>query len=399
MGTVRTSQGLRLLAALLALALLWLPALPPAPRMAAPATPAMADCAGHAAATPSHHHQAPAETPDQAHPACCILGQCPMLAALLPPQPRALPGPGIALAPESPDGTDPAGVLRGPPRPPPRAPGLTPPPGTSGGSSPHLRHALTGTPGSQDIRPMHHRLPGLALAACLTLALTPPARATIEEGYVPGGTPVPTTWYRWADPAALAADRDYVRGMRQHHAGALTMSEAYLAEPAARSPALRRLAVAIIRNQRFEIALLDEVGRNLDRPPLRLGGLALQPMATEGLAQMAQFQRSPIPGAGAPGPVSEADVRLRQGDDPAPPGRARHGAGLPGGLRHGAGGQWLPRPGERRHRHRPDAGDRADAAGHRRLARRCRAVAVPPGMVHGMPGMAAGPSSPGHHHH
>lgn len=121
MGTGRNSQGLRLLAALLALALLWLPALPPAPAMATAAIP-VADCTGHAAAIPDHR-QPPAQAPDMAHPACCLLGQCPMLVALLPPQPRMLPGPGLALAPESLGGTDPAGVLRSPPRPPPRIPG------------------------------------------------------------------------------------------------------------------------------------------------------------------------------------------------------------------------------------------------------------------------------------
>ncbi len=156
-------------------------------------------------------------------------------------------------------------------------------------------------------------LSGLALAAGLLLGAAPPALASIEEGYVPGGTPAPTTWYRRADPAADAADRAYVEGMRAHHAGALTMSEAYLAEPEASSPALRRLARAIIRNQRFELALLEEVGRNLALPPLRLGGLVLQPVATEGLAQMAQFQRSPMPGAldaiaTAAAPVTRADV-------------------------------------------------------------------------------------------
>ena len=132
------------------------------------------------------------------------------------------------------------------------------------------------------------RLPLLAAAAGLALAATP-ALAAIEEGYEPGGAPATTTWYGPADPAALKADRGYVAGMRAHHAGALTMSEEYLADPQARSPVLRRLAHAIIRNQRFEIGLLDEVGRNLDRPPLvvDLGivRFAAQPMATDGLGR------------------------------------------------------------------------------------------------------------------
>ncbi len=154
---------------------------------------------------------------------------------------------------------------------------------------------------------------GFALLAALLAAL--PARAAIEEGYVPGGAPVPSTWYGPADAAAIRADRDYLRGMRPHHAGALTMAQGYLADPEARSPALRRLAEAIIRNQAFEIGLLDDVARNLDRPPVRLGvgplSLALQPMATEGMAQRQRFIRSPIPGPlDAKGPVTARDVQF-----------------------------------------------------------------------------------------
>lgn len=165
------------------------------------------------------------------------------------------------------------------------------------------------------------RLALLAAAAGLALAAAP-ARAAIEEGYDPGGAPVPTTWYEAADPAAIKADRDYVAGMRAHHADALTMAEEYLADPRASSPVLKALAEAIIRNQRFEIGLLDEVARNLDRPPvvLNLGfaRLALQPSATEGMGQMQRFQRSPIPGPAAAladpaAPVTARDVQLAKG--------------------------------------------------------------------------------------
>jgi uncharacterized protein (DUF305 family) len=165
------------------------------------------------------------------------------------------------------------------------------------------------------------RLAVLATATGLALAAAP-ARAAIEEGYDPNGAPVPTTWYEAANPAALKADRDYVAGMRPHHAGALTMAKEYLADPQASSPVLKALAVAIIRNQSFEIGLLDEVSRNLDRPPtvLNLGfiRLALQPAATEGMGQMQRFQRSPIPGPAAamadPGaPVTARDVQFAKG--------------------------------------------------------------------------------------
>ncbi|MFC7543262.1 DUF305 domain-containing protein [Siccirubricoccus deserti] len=161
-------------------------------------------------------------------------------------------------------------------------------------------------------------LSGAAMAAALALAAVP-AGAAIEDGYDPEGTPVPTTWWEAANPAAMQADRDYIAGMRPHHAGALTMSQEYLADPEASSPVLKALARAILRNQDFEIGLLDEVSRNLDRPPvvLNLGlfRLVLQPSATEGLAQMQRFQRSPIPAplAGPGGPVTARDVQFAKG--------------------------------------------------------------------------------------
>ena len=145
------------------------------------------------------------------------------------------------------------------------------------------------------------RLPPALRAAALLLALAPaaagPARAAIEDGYDPAAAPVPSTWYVPADPAAQQTDRAYVAGMRPHHAGALSMSRDYLTDPGAGSPLLQALARGIIRNQQFEIGLLDEVSRNLDRPPLRLDlgllELRLQPAATEGMAQLQRFLRSP----------------------------------------------------------------------------------------------------------
>jgi uncharacterized protein (DUF305 family) len=158
-----------------------------------------------------------------------------------------------------------------------------------------------------------------ATAAALALAAASPVQAMIGDDYDPERSRITSTWYAPADPAALRADRDYVAGMRRHHAGALTMSEAYLADPNASSPILRRLAQAIITNQRFEIGLLDEVARNLDRPPvvidLGLVRLALQPAATEGLAQTQRFIKEPIPGPLAglfarAAPVTERDVQF-----------------------------------------------------------------------------------------
>ena len=175
---------------------------------------------------------------------------------------------------------------------------------------------------SQVARRPSLRLTLLAAAAGLAFAAATPASAAIEEGYDPNGAPVPTTWFEPANPAALKADRGYVAGMRPHHAGALTMAREYLADPQASSPVLKALARAIVRNLSFEIGLLDDVSRNLDRPPmvLNLGvvRLALQPSATEGMAQMQRFIRSPIPGPDAaladPGaPVTARDVQFAKG--------------------------------------------------------------------------------------
>lgn len=159
-----------------------------------------------------------------------------------------------------------------------------------------------------------------AFALAAALAAASPAHAAIEDQYeqdTPG--PAMTTWYVSAEPAALQADRDYVAGMRPHHAGALTMSRDYLADPASSSPVLRVLAQAIIRNQTFEVALLDEVARNLAQPSttldLGLFRLAWRPAATEGLAQRTRFFRSPIPtrldAVSDPGkPVTARDVQF-----------------------------------------------------------------------------------------
>src|SRR5215211_6201060 len=108
------------------------------------------------------------------------------------------------------------------------------------------------------------------LAATAGLALASAARAAVEENYASGEPPITTTWFAPVSEAAQRADRDYIAGMRPHHAGALSMSREYLADPGRSSPLLQALARAIIANQTFEIGVLDQVGRDLDRPPVRL---------------------------------------------------------------------------------------------------------------------------------
>ncbi|MCK8783410.1 DUF305 domain-containing protein [Roseomonas sp. NAR14] len=152
-----------------------------------------------------------------------------------------------------------------------------------------------------------HRLLPLTLAA--TLLLAPHAsRAAIEDEAAPEGAPVTTGWYDLqfrapgaptVDPATAKADRDYLAGMRPHHAGALSMAREYLDDPQSSSLVLRQLARAIIVNQSFEIRAMDEVERRLSQPAriLDLGftRLVVRPTATEGLLESERFFRAPIP--------------------------------------------------------------------------------------------------------
>ncbi len=156
------------------------------------------------------------------------------------------------------------------------------------------------------------RLSLLAATAGVALAAAP-VRAAIEENYASGEPPITTTWFAPVSEAAQRADRDYVAGMRPHHAGALSMSRDYLSDPGRSSPLLQALSRAIVANQTFEIGVLDEVGRNLNRPPVRLPfGVRLQPVATEGLTGAQRFFKEPIPSEAtySIGPVSERDVQF-----------------------------------------------------------------------------------------
>ncbi|OYW66555.1 MAG: hypothetical protein B7Z40_11155 [Bosea sp. 12-68-7] len=151
-----------------------------------------------------------------------------------------------------------------------------------------------------------------AVVAAGAALVSDPARAAIGEEYEPGGGAPTSTWFALRSEAAQRIDREYVTGMRPHHAGALSMSAEYLRDPGRSSPLLQALSRAIVANQTFEIGVLDEIARNLDAPPVRLFGLTLQPIATDGMAQAERFLKAPIPSrmTHAIGPVSETDVRF-----------------------------------------------------------------------------------------
>ncbi|MDJ0390440.1 DUF305 domain-containing protein [Roseomonas sp. E05] len=171
------------------------------------------------------------------------------------------------------------------------------------------------------------RMASMGFAAVLAVALNAaPTRAEhgdvgryYDAGREDDTAPITTTWWdvlpREEADAAIAADRHYIEGMRPHHAGALTLAKGYLADPEARNPVLRRLAGSILRNQAFEILLLDTVGEQVRQPPVPLfGGLVLRPVAVEGLGQSRRILHTPGPGplallnGGAP--TTETDLRF-----------------------------------------------------------------------------------------
>jgi uncharacterized protein (DUF305 family) len=147
------------------------------------------------------------------------------------------------------------------------------------------------------------------------------------------------------------------------------------------------------------------VARNLDRPPVRLGvgpiGIALQPMATEGVAQRQGFMRAPIPGVlDAVGPVSVRDVQFAKAMT------VHHQAALDMARAYQAdpaarnGFLALLNVDIVTDQSQEIALMRAVTAAY---AGDAAAIPVEPGMVHGMEGMqhrhsAAEEHPPGHHH-
>ena len=125
------------------------------------------------------------------------------------------------------------------------------------------------------------------------IGMSTPAHATLEETYDPGQPRAVTPWYGVAGESVRAADHWFISGMRPHHAGALTMSDDYLTDPAARNGRLKQLARGIIHNQKFEIGMLDTVEKHINSAEY-IGNM--QRIATEGLTQRERFFRAPVPG-------------------------------------------------------------------------------------------------------
>ena len=121
-------------------------------------------------------------------------------------------------------------------------------------------------------------------------------------------------------PAIVRADLDFTAKMKRHHEGAVTMSIDYLEDPRGTNPILRELALVIITNQRFEIALLEDLRRRVEKKPETIVDLGFtrivrRDIGVDGLEHQWRFVKRRPPGflhlALAPGlQVSERDVKF-----------------------------------------------------------------------------------------
>jgi uncharacterized protein (DUF305 family) len=122
------------------------------------------------------------------------------------------------------------------------------------------------------------------------------------------------------DPAIIRTDLDYTTSMKHHHEGAVTMSTDYLGDPRGTNPILRKMARAIITNQRFEIAVLDVIRRYVEQGPETVADLGTvrvmrRKIGVDGLEHQWKFVKRRPPGfldlALAPGlEASERDVKF-----------------------------------------------------------------------------------------
>lgn len=143
-------------------------------------------------------------------------------------------------------------------------------------------------------------------AAILLISIS--AQAAVEPDYDPGKPPVTSPWFAKQGEAERKADLDFIKGMRPHHAGALTMSDDYLNDKGASSGSLTALAQGIKYNQTFEIGMLNRV-EELVGKPLKGEGEWRQ-VAEKGLAQKQRFVRKPMPPTSGRGEVSARDVQF-----------------------------------------------------------------------------------------
>jgi uncharacterized protein (DUF305 family) len=136
----------------------------------------------------------------------------------------------------------------------------------------------------------------LALALPATALASPYESDEEEEGHYTS----PTYRYfetREAAEAAMHRDLKYVKEMTRHHQGAVDMSRAYLDDPRGANPFLQRMAKAIIFNQQFEIAWLEDIKQRERQGPksiLGIGEMVQLPTGLTGFEHRARFQKAPV---------------------------------------------------------------------------------------------------------
>ena len=153
----------------------------------------------------------------------------------------------------------------------------------------------------------------LTFMAMASAVFTAPSYASLVEPNYTHEKPYATTpWYESYSHDNYLADQSFITGMRPHHAGALTMSQDYLASDKKASKRMQRLAKGIIHNQKFEILMLDEVENQINSVDFSTSKDARKAqVATQGLAQRERFIRDAMPSLwGSETDVSEEDVRF-----------------------------------------------------------------------------------------
>lgn len=82
------------------------------------------------------------------------------------------------------------------------------------------------------------------------------AMAAVEPDYAPGSL-VTNAWFANQGAEEQKADLWFIKAMRPHHAGALSMSKEYLSSKNASNAKLKVLAGGIMTNQTFEIGMMN----------------------------------------------------------------------------------------------------------------------------------------------
>lgn len=134
----------------------------------------------------------------------------------------------------------------------------------------------------------------IILLAGLIMLMPSPVFAQVEDDYFPPEPRATTPWIEWVTAGNIATDLEFIEGMRPHHAGALPMSEDYLADKNASSGRLKGLAKGIIKNQSFEIGVMHRLEELLKAAPVSDKAVLAQ-VAEKGLAQKQKFSHAPAP--------------------------------------------------------------------------------------------------------